>query len=77
MGSPMKCDCRWTLHVETGGGYTVREHIAGQVTNFMGIPTRAAATDLVRSRVALVESTMAEFASALGRQIEAMPNRVQ
>ncbi len=77
MRTPLGCDCRWTLHVAPGGGYTVREIIGDQAISFIGLPTRADATDLVRSRVALVESTMSEFAAALGKQMADMPNRVQ
>lgn len=79
MGQPL-CNCRWTLHVDAGGGYRVRETIGApgeeQVIEFCGIPDRAAATDLVRGRVAMIEATMGEFVRMLDRRVVELPERV-
>lgn len=72
MGAPLS-NCRWTLHVDARGEYRVRELIGTpgneQVLEFHGIEDRAAATDLVRQRVALVETTMGGFVQLLGRHV--------
>ena len=79
MGSPL-CNCRWSLHVEPGGDYRVRETIGApgdeQVIEFCGIPDRATATDLVRGRVALIEATMGEFVQILDRCVAEQPEYV-